>query len=119
MIDLIDKDILISDMQEDVTYLVGKTTSRVLYMCKRRGSDFYYIEFSFNLSHLLCRHVIDGTHVVGIERKSKELFEETLKFNQTSVKELIFNKIAKSTKIKDKPYYIMEYLSAESADFYK
>lgn len=117
MIDLIDADSYISDLVEGETYLVGNKRSRYVYICKREGINFVYTEFSFNAQHLLCRRVENYTHVRGFDKKKNKFFEETLRFDEVSVQELLYRKIPAYVKTDDGISYIREYLPVKDGGF--
>lgn len=117
MIDLINEDLYISDLVDGETYLVGNSKSRYVYICKRQGINLFFTEFSFDPHNLLCRRVENLTHVRGFNKKANKFFEETLRFSEVSVQELLYSRIPSYVKTDNGTSYVREYLSVQDCGF--
>lgn len=111
MIDLVGKDMYISDLVNGEVYLVGNSSFRTLYVCKRDGDKFYFINFTTSLVTEITKVVVDNTLIRGIDRMSGRLFEEVLDFRCISVQELLYLRIPSYIGVGKEKGYIQEYLA--------
>ena len=110
MIDLVGKDSLVSDLVQDEVYLVGNNNSRTFYVCKRDGNNLLYVNFTSNLSLGFANLVVNNTHIKGLDKNTGKYFEETLRFDEVGVQELLYSKIPSYAKVDGGVGYIKEYL---------
>ena len=111
MIDLVGKDMYISDLVDGEVYLVGNNSFRTIYLCKREGFKFYFIPFTTSLVTEITKVVVNNSYVKGIDKRTGRLFEEVLDFRCISVQELLYLRIPSYIGVGNEKGYISEYLA--------
>ena len=111
MIDLVGKDMYISDLVDGEVYLVGNNSFRTIYLCKREGFKFYFIPFTTSLVTEITKVVVNNSYIRGIDKRTGRLFEEVLDFRYVSVQELLYLRIPSYIGVGNEKGYISEYLA--------